>query len=49
MVKDQSKYSEISKIVLDEWEIETVVPAHGDVIRGKEMVREVLENHLKLS
>lgn len=48
MVKGKSNYNEISKVLLDEWDIETVIPAHGDIIRGKELVKEVLVGHLKL-
>ncbi|CAJ1960921.1 unnamed protein product [Cylindrotheca closterium] len=47
MINDERKYSEVSKIILDEWEIETLIPAHGDVVRGKEIVREVLKSHLR--
>jgi hypothetical protein len=48
MVKNRTKYDEISKVVLDEWDIETLIPCHGDIIRGNELIRDVLEDHLKL-
>eukprot|EP00980_Cylindrotheca_fusiformis_P004598 scaffold982_cov139-Cylindrotheca_fusiformis.AAC.11 len=48
MVKEKSKYGEIYKMLLDEWDIETIVPAHGDIIRGSKLVQEVLEDHFKL-
>ncbi|KAL3938949.1 MAG: hypothetical protein SGBAC_006231 [Bacillariaceae sp.] len=47
MINDERKYSDVSKIILDEWEIETLIPAHGDVLRGKDIVREVLKSHLQ--
>lgn len=48
MVRDKLKYNEICKLLLDEWHIETLVPAHGDILRGEKLVREVLERHLTL-
>jgi len=47
MIKDDDKYDEVCKIILDKWDIETLIPAHGDVIRGKDTVRRVLETHLR--
>ena len=46
MVKDPSYFNEVKKILLEEWDIETLIPAHGDIIRGKEMIRKVLSKHL---
>jgi Domain of unknown function (DUF4336) len=47
MVNDRSRYDEIVKVILDEWDVETVIPAHGDIIRGKELCSTVLQNHLR--
>lgn len=47
MIKDRSRYDEIVKVILDEWDIETVIPAHGDLLRGKELVQSVLSKHLR--
>ena len=30
------------------WDVETVIPAHGDVIRGSTLVRQVLKDHFNL-
>ncbi|KAG7361173.1 protein of unknown function DUF4336 containing protein [Nitzschia inconspicua] len=46
MVNNRSYYDEVKKIILDEWNVETLIPAHGDIIRGKEVIREVLSRHL---
>ncbi|KAL3912620.1 MAG: hypothetical protein SGARI_001061 [Bacillariaceae sp.] len=46
MVKNQSYYDEVKKVLLEEWDIETLIPAHGDIIRGKELIRKVLTKHL---
>lgn len=47
MVKDRARYEEILKIILS-WEIETLIPAHGDIIRGADLIREILDKHLSL-
>lgn len=46
MVKDRSYYKKVKKIVLEEWDIETLIPAHGDIIRGKQVILDVLRRHL---
>ena len=47
LVKDRARYDEIVRVILDEWNIETVIPAHGDIIRGKDLCRSILSKHLK--
>lgn len=47
MIKDRSRYDEIVNVILDEWDIETVIPAHGDIIRGKDLIQSVLSKHLR--
>jgi hypothetical protein len=42
MVQDKTAYNKILKHVVDVWDIEMVVPAHGDVLRGKDLVRKAL-------
>ncbi|GKZ00318.1 hypothetical protein MPSEU_000984700 [Mayamaea pseudoterrestris] len=42
MVQDKTAYRKIVKHMLDVWDIEMIVPAHGDVIRGKDLVRKAL-------
>ena len=48
MVKNRPKYDDIVEIILDEWDIETVIPCHGDLIRGKKLIRRVLGEHCKI-
>jgi len=48
MVKDRTKYNEIVKVLLDEWDINILVPAHGDIIRGADLIQTVMSLHLKL-
>ena len=30
------------------WEVETIIPAHGDIVRGKELCHTVLERHFNI-
>lgn len=30
------------------WEVETIIPAHGDIVRGKELCKTVLEAHFNI-
>jgi len=30
------------------WEVETIIPCHGDIIRGKDLCRKVLETHFNI-
>ena len=54
MVKSDSnnEFRRIASYIsgLDEngWDVATVIPAHGDIIRGKTFCREVLKSHFKL-
>ena len=48
MIKDRSKYDECVDIVLDKWDIENLIPAHGDILRGKDVIRKVLSEFLAL-
>ncbi|KAL9186295.1 hypothetical protein ACHAXT_005533 [Thalassiosira profunda] len=31
------------------WEVETIIPAHGDIVRGRELCRKVLETHFNIN
>ena len=44
----KQKYEKLCHTLLEEWDIETIIPAHGDIIRGKELIRSILKNHLAL-
>ena len=48
--KDQRKeFEEIGRFVSGSerrgWEVETIIPCHGDIVRGRELCRKVLEVH----
>jgi hypothetical protein len=46
MINNQDKYQQVCDAILNEWDVETVIPAHGDLLRGKDMVQAVLGKHL---
>mmetsp|Transcript_47000 Transcript_47000/g.69622 ORF Transcript_47000/g.69622 Transcript_47000/m.69622 type:complete len:373 (+) Transcript_47000:57-1175(+) len=45
MINDRKYYDEAVKVVLEEWDVETLIPCHGDIIRGKEKIEQVLAKH----
>jgi hypothetical protein len=45
MINDKQRYEDVVTMIVDEWETETSIPCHGDVIRGREKIREVLTRH----
>lgn len=56
MIKSEQKegYEQIARFITcgdassGGWEVETLIPAHGDIIRGKELCRKVLERHFNI-
>mmetsp|Transcript_22257 Transcript_22257/g.31820 ORF Transcript_22257/g.31820 Transcript_22257/m.31820 type:complete len:561 (+) Transcript_22257:193-1875(+) len=52
MVKNDKRqiFNEIARFITcgDNWEVETIIPAHGDIIRGKKVCREVLQKHFNV-
>jgi len=47
MIKDEdrSRYNSIVNQIINVWEVETLIPAHGDIIRGKQVIKYVLQKH----
>lgn len=45
MVQDKNEYRAIVDHVLNVWDVEVVIPAHGDILRGKGFIRDVLSKH----
>jgi hypothetical protein len=41
----QQKYESIVKFILQKWDVETLIPAHGDIVRGKSLIQQVLQDH----
>lgn len=48
MINDKQRYEEVVKVMVDEWKTHTLIPCHGDIIRGEEKIRQVLASHFKL-
>ncbi|KAL3801658.1 hypothetical protein HJC23_013163 [Cyclotella cryptica] len=55
MIKSEQrdKFQQIARFVTcgdssGGWEVETIIPAHGDIVRGKELCRKVLERHFNI-
>ena len=46
MIQDKKKYETMCNTILNEWDIETVIPAHGDILHGKDIIRSILTKHL---
>lgn len=47
MIKDDQRtiFSDIVKQIVDKWGVETLIPAHGDIVRGVSLVRGILKDH----
>lgn len=46
MVSDKDGYRDITHHILNVWDVETIIPAHGDIVRGKDVCRRILSAHL---
>jgi hypothetical protein len=44
----RERYNEIVKIIVEEWKPLVIAPCHGDIIRGEELCRRVLEQHFSM-
>jgi hypothetical protein len=43
MVTDRAEYHAIADHIIDVWRPEIVVPAHGDILRGRDVIRPILQ------
>lgn len=48
MVQDKAAYKDIARHIVDVWQPEIVIPAHGDILRGKDFIRKVLTKYFDL-
>lgn len=48
MVSKRESFEDIARFITCQWEVETIIPAHGDVIRGKSVCRQVLSKHFNV-
>lgn len=44
--KARSEYEKIAAFLTKELEIDTLIPAHGDLVRGQKAIRKVLRQQL---
>lgn len=49
MVTDKQEYRHLANHIVNVWQPELVVPAHGDVLRGKSFIRDVLSRFFHLN
>lgn len=48
MVKDSAEYQKIADHIVNVWQPEIVVPAHGDILRGKDIILPILSEFFGL-
>ena len=48
--KDEEEFQTLASYIsgITGWEVETLIPCHGDIVRGKRLIRDVLKRHFKL-
>jgi len=42
MIYDRKYDDDTIQTILEEWDAETLIPCHGDIIRGREKIKQVL-------
>lgn len=47
MITKQKEYCEVLNYILNEWDVETLIPAHGDIVRGKLLIRKILQSQCR--
>jgi hypothetical protein len=48
MVTNKEEYKKMIRHIVNQWDPQCVIPAHGDILRGTELVRSVLKEHFGL-
>jgi hypothetical protein len=48
MVTDKAAFRDMAEHIVNVWQPEIVIPAHGDILRGKDFIRQVLTKKLGL-
>ena len=46
MVQDKTAFQKLVKFIVTDWESTTLIPAHGDLVRGRTVIQEVLRKQL---
>ena len=45
MINDKSKFEAVVKQMTDVWDVNTIIPAHGDIVRGSRLSKAILKQH----
>lgn len=45
MINDKSKFEAVVKQMTDVWDVNTIIPAHGDIVRGSRLSKTILKQH----
>ncbi len=45
----QNDFVELTTFMSSGWNAETLIPCHGDIIRGKALIKSILNKHFKLN
>lgn len=48
MVQDKSAFQKIVNFIIEEWDATTLIPAHGDLVRGRSVIQDVLRQRLRV-
>jgi hypothetical protein len=48
MITNKEEYEQIANHIINVWDVETIIPAHGDIIRGKELIRSILKKYFQV-
>ena len=46
MVRDKTAFQKIIDFIVNDWESTTLIPAHGDLVRGRSVIQDVLKKQL---
>ena len=47
MVQDTKAFRKLINFIVNNWEATTLIPAHGDLVRGRSVIQEVLLKQLR--
>ena len=48
LLVEKGPFQDISKFICDELDVQTIIPAHGDLVRGSILIRNILRKHFAL-
>jgi hypothetical protein len=48
MITNRKEYEKLAHHILHVWDVETIIPAHGDIIRGKPLIQSILTKYFQI-